>query len=48
MDYSHLPPGVSNTTGSSLFPTIRSQTGSVYVVWEDDSNGNLEIYLKRW
>ncbi len=48
MDYSHLPPGISDTAGSSLLPTIRSQAGSVYVVWEEDTNGNIEIYLKRW
>ncbi|MBI2900321.1 MAG: fibronectin type III domain-containing protein [Planctomycetes bacterium] len=49
MGSSDVPPGVSNNSGSSLLPTIRvSSGGVVYLVWEDDTNGNYETYLRRW
>ena len=33
-------------TGTSQFPQIAASGNNVYVVWEDDTNGNKEIYFK--
>jgi len=42
---------LTNNTGSSLYPSIALSgslaEGVVHVVWQDDRNGNVEIYYKR-
>jgi len=37
---------LSNSSGSSESPQIAAYNNSVYVVWEDNSTGNNEIYFK--
>jgi hypothetical protein len=37
---------LSGTNGTSEFPQIAASGNKVYVVWEDDTNGNKEIYFK--
>ncbi len=37
---------LSETNGTSEFPQIAASGNKVYVVWEDDTNGNKEIYFK--
>jgi glucose/arabinose dehydrogenase len=37
---------ISNSTGSSQFPQIQSAGNKTLVVWQDNSTGNNEIYLK--
>lgn len=50
MASSDVPPGVSNDSGDSLFPTIRQAAGIIYLSWEDNTaaSNNFEAYLKRW
>ncbi len=42
---------LTNNAGSSLYPSIALSgsfaEGGVHVVWQDDRNGNVEIYYKR-
>lgn len=41
--------GVSNTAGASELPSLAIETtGNPVVGWQDGTNGNLEVYLKRW
>lgn len=41
--------GISNNNGASIWPSLRiSAVGVPFVVWEDTSDGDREIYLKRW
>jgi hypothetical protein len=42
--------GISDNAGFSESPevTINNQTGDIYLTWQDDSNNNAEIYVKRW
>jgi hypothetical protein len=37
---------LSETNGTSEFPQIAASGNKVYVVWEDDTSGNKEIYFK--
>jgi hypothetical protein len=37
---------LSNSSGSSASPQIAAYNNSVYVVWQDNSTGNNEIYFK--
>ena len=37
--------GLSDTTGSSSLPRITIHDDDLYVVWQDDTSGNYEIYL---
>ncbi len=42
-------PGVSATPGDSLEPSVTiDATNAPVVAWADDTNGNFEIYLKRF
>ena len=38
---------LSNNTGNSELPQIAAAGGNVYVVWQDNSNGNNDILFKR-
>jgi hypothetical protein len=38
---------LSNNNGSSELPQISSQGDNVYVVWQDNSSGNYDIFFKR-
>jgi hypothetical protein len=41
--------GISGNTGESVNPAIAlSPSGKPYIVWQDNSNGNIEVYAKRW
>lgn len=41
--------GLFFTTGSTPFPSISTDSSGIpFVVWQDNSSGNYEIYLKRW
>jgi hypothetical protein len=41
--------GISNNSGSSTLPSLaEAPDGSIYVAWGDTSDGNEEIYVKRW
>jgi glucose/arabinose dehydrogenase len=40
------PINLSNSTGNSEFPQIESIANRTRVVWQDDSTGNNEIYLR--
>jgi hypothetical protein len=40
------PENLSDNSGNSTDPQIVSYGNSTYVVWEDDTNGNDEIYFK--
>jgi glutaredoxin len=37
---------LSNNSGSSELPQISSQGNNVYVVWQDNTSGNYDIYFK--
>ncbi|MFH1702231.1 MAG: choice-of-anchor D domain-containing protein [Nitrospirota bacterium] len=37
---------LTNNTGSSVSPSIAVDGSNIYVVWQDNSSGNNEIYLK--
>jgi len=38
---------LTNNTGFSGYPQIAVYQDSLYVVWEDDTPGNMEIYLRK-
>ncbi|OGW51706.1 MAG: hypothetical protein A2Y81_09505 [Nitrospirae bacterium RBG_13_43_8] len=38
---------LTNNAGYSFFPAIAVDGSSIYVVWEDNTPGNYEIYFKR-
>jgi glucose/arabinose dehydrogenase len=38
---------LSNSTGSSQFPQIQSVGNKTLIVWQDNSTGNNEIYLRK-
>jgi Tol biopolymer transport system component len=38
---------LTNNAGVSLFPSIATDGSNIYVVWEDDTPGNWEIYFKK-
>ena len=41
--------GISNNSGSSRLPSLAvGPDGVPIIAWEDDSSGNLEIYVRRW
>lgn len=41
--------GISNTSGGSERPSVAlSPNGMLYVAWNDDTEGNQEIYVRRW
>lgn len=41
--------GVSATDGASLYPSLAvNSSGNPFVAWEDDTGGDIEIYLKYW
>ena len=41
--------GISDTSKDSTVPAIAvTSGGTLYVAWSDESNGNNEIYVKRW
>ena len=41
--------GISNTSGSSLSPAIAVDSSNMPVVaWQDNSDGDSEIYVRRW
>ena len=45
-DISYPPDNLSEeNTGSSFFPQISSSGNNVYVVWEDDTPGNFDIFF---
>jgi len=39
--------GLTNNTGNSKWPDIAVSGSNVYVVWEDDTPGNYEIYFRK-
>jgi len=38
---------LSHSTGNSHYPTIAATDSAVYAVWDDDTPGNHEIYLRK-
>ena len=41
--------GVSNNSGASRHASLAlDSTGSIFLVWSDDSSGNFEVYGRRW
>lgn len=41
--------GISNNPGDSTYPSVTLDTmGNPVVAWSDNTNGNYEIYVKRW
>jgi hypothetical protein len=41
--------GISNNSGDSEHPRVAIvPNGTPYVIWEDDSSGDYEIYARRW
>src|SRR4030043_1661045 len=38
---------LTNNAGSSSYPAIAVDGSNIYVVWEDNTPGNLEIYFKK-
>ncbi len=41
--------GISNNGGASWYPSLDiAPDGTPYVAWQDDSNGNYEIYIRRF
>jgi hypothetical protein len=38
---------LSNNDGGSLFPQIISSGGNIYVVWQDHTPGNSDIFFKK-
>jgi hypothetical protein len=38
---------ITNNAGNSIFPAIAVDGSKIYVVWEDNTPGNDEIYFKR-
>ena len=38
---------LSNNDGDSSAPQIISSGGKVYVVWQDDTPGNFDIFFKK-
>jgi hypothetical protein len=41
------PANLSNTPGYSSNPQLAASGNNVYVVWTDNSNGNLDVYLAK-
>jgi hypothetical protein len=41
------PENISETTGESIFAQISSEGNNVYVVWQDDTPGNIDIFFAR-
>jgi hypothetical protein len=41
------PIKISNTNGSSISPQIATSGDYIYVVWQDDTTGNGDIYFRR-
>ncbi len=37
---------ISNNNGTSELPQVTAQGNNVYVVWQDDSGGNYDVYFK--
>ncbi len=47
--WSPTPENISNTPGDSQFPSIAADSsGSLHVVWDDDTTGIAEIYYSGW
>ena len=41
--------GITNNSGDSRFPSLAiSPEGTPFAAWQDDSNGDLEIYVAQW
>jgi hypothetical protein len=41
--------GISNNAGTSYYPSIAIAPGdNPYIAWQDDSDGDDEIYVRRW
>lgn len=41
--------GISASSGNSRYPSLAlAPGGAPYVAWEEDSNGNREIHVRRW
>jgi uncharacterized delta-60 repeat protein len=41
--------GISQNNGESWFPAMTiSPSGTPYITWQDDSNGDTEIYVRKW
>ncbi|HUW09189.1 MAG TPA: PPC domain-containing protein, partial [Anaerolineae bacterium] len=41
--------GISNSTGESYDPElVVASDGSAFVAWEDNSDGDKEVYVRRW
>lgn len=38
---------LTNNTASSFYPSVATSGAVVHVVWQDDRDGNMEIYYKR-
>ncbi len=38
---------LTNNAGASFYPAIAVDGSNIYVVWEDDTPGNPEIYFKK-
>jgi hypothetical protein len=41
------PIKISNTNGSSISPQIATSGDYIYIVWQDDTTGNGDIYFRR-
>ena len=38
---------LTNNSGSSVYPTVAASGSNIYVVWQDLTPGNNEIYLTK-
>ncbi len=41
------PQRLTNNAGDSLSPAIAVDGSNIYVVWQDDTRGDPEIYFKK-
>src|SRR6185295_14836928 len=44
-NFSVIPNNLSNNDGMSSMPSVATFSNNVYVAWEDNSGGNLDIFL---